>query len=681
MGLGIAETPFSPDKSPIKTPAIETMEKGENPAKNRSSRNLAHRIEEKLWKYNTTGNSTMRWRLEIISWIVSAVSMGAIVLALLLLQNKPTPKWHGLTLNAYISELSKIACAALLLPVSEALGQLKWLWFQDRSKKMWDFEIFDNASRGPWGSFVLLFRTKGTTLAALGAAITIFSMALDPFFQQLVIYPPRLVINPALNSTIPRVINYSPPYDISTRDGIEMMQMEQDMQAAALKYLYEPSAQPLPFGKDVRPSIPLSCPTGNCTWPPYETLGVCSRCEDISDLLTYDCIDGPLDWIINVTSTTPVGESNYANGMMCGWFINGTNNDSKSKPILMSGYRKATNELPFEESLITRVLPLVTADGRIPLYGSGSYHFKDVQNALVDFFVVSAANSPNSTYSKEPPVAQECLLAWCVKTLKSTYIEAKYNEQVTHTFLNTTPSEFPWKSRPMNTSFGYGAFYVYGRDIHVDYNGTQYGASMRANVRTTYLFDDYFPSVYLRSNKSKDAYLQYKMQYMEQGAPFQRNISYNPFLAPNNVTRHMERMAKGITDVLRSSDQHTWVEGDAYSVESYVHVRWGWLSLPLCLLVLTFFFLVGTVVKSSLVKDDVGVWKTSAVATLIYGLPDDMQKKITNLAPDDATRTPRAKAKELEIKMLPKKGWRSSGSLLSPFTPKFKQDHPPPGWI
>jgi hypothetical protein len=218
LGLGISDAPLSPEKSPVSTPAIETMEKGEATSKNEAtskdkatsrsgkSQNITHRLEEKLWKYSTSGNLVMRWRLEIISWLVSAACMGAIVLALIIVRDKPTPRWHGLTLNAYISEVSKIACAALLLPVSEALGQLKWLWFQGKSNKMWDFEIFDNASRGPWGSFVLLVRTNGTSLAALGAAITIFSMALDPFFQQLVTYPTRLVLNPSLNATIPRVV-------------------------------------------------------------------------------------------------------------------------------------------------------------------------------------------------------------------------------------------------------------------------------------------------------------------------------------------------------------------------------------------------------------------------------------------------------------------------------------------
>ena len=31
-------------------------------------------------------------------------------------------------------------------------------------------------------------------------------------------------------------------------------------------------------------SVEISCPTGNCTWPSYTSLGVCSACQNISAL-------------------------------------------------------------------------------------------------------------------------------------------------------------------------------------------------------------------------------------------------------------------------------------------------------------------------------------------------------------------------------------------------------------
>lgn len=93
-------------------------------------------------------------------------------------------------LLSYANVLGKIASAALIVPTSEALVPLKWNWFH-YSKAMWDVEIFDKASRDPWGAIMLLFRTKGRSLAALGALLVILLLAIDTFFQQVVALPAR----------------------------------------------------------------------------------------------------------------------------------------------------------------------------------------------------------------------------------------------------------------------------------------------------------------------------------------------------------------------------------------------------------------------------------------------------------------------------------------------------------
>jgi len=102
------------------------------------------------------------WALEILSWGFSALCMAIIAIVLLKHDGKDLPSWRlGITINAFISIFSGFAKSALLLPTAEALGQLKWSWFKNGERKMVDFEILDSASRGPWGSLVLLTRTKG----------------------------------------------------------------------------------------------------------------------------------------------------------------------------------------------------------------------------------------------------------------------------------------------------------------------------------------------------------------------------------------------------------------------------------------------------------------------------------------------------------------------------------------
>lgn len=101
------------------------------------------------------------WWWELASWLLSFCCFSAIVGLLLYYDGKrqPTSVVKGITLNALIAIFAAIAKASMILPVSEAIGQLKWIWFR-RERKLYDFITFDNATRGPWGSFMLLGTTQ-----------------------------------------------------------------------------------------------------------------------------------------------------------------------------------------------------------------------------------------------------------------------------------------------------------------------------------------------------------------------------------------------------------------------------------------------------------------------------------------------------------------------------------------
>ena len=116
-----------------------------------------------------------------------------------------------------------------------------------------------------------------------------------------------------------------------------------------------------------------------------------------------------------------------------------------------------------------------------------------------------------------------------------------------------------------------------------------------------------------------------------------------------------DQFATAMTNVIRSTSSIELVKGEARSEEVYVEVRYVWLVLPLSLLFLTCFFLATTILKTS--KEKGQVLKTSAIATLLYGLPDNMQDKLTRTT-SSKVGTPRARAKVLVI---PRNGFGSSG--------------------
>jgi hypothetical protein len=410
-----------------------------------------------------------------------------------------------------------------------------------------------------------------------------------------------------------------------------------------------------------------SCPTSNCTWPVYDTFGVCSRCEDVSTYLSYACLNSTIDWTAGLNGGYNARKQ-YTNNTTCGYFLNATS----TNPILMSGYI-VNDGLP-EETLLVRILPLTTIFDYEPLYGNGSIMFKEFRNTIADILIVSAANgSVAGVRQGQIPVAQECILSWCVKTLRSSYDSGQYSEELLHTFHNTTRGPFPWISTPFQTNDQNGTDNSYIEDIHVDLDTTQerqnitgYGTTNDTASSNIQGFQDIFPSFSTSIDGNSSPKMRWKT--WQKGSAWLLDLDHNPWMAPNNVTQHMERLAIAMTNVVRSAPSRIMLEGNAYTKETFISVQWAWLAFPFILLVFSLVFLVSTMVKTS--KDGAsGVWKTSAMPTLIYGLPLEVQKDVS-LSQKDIF-APEKGAKQVRIKLHPEHGWRVSEQLhIAPAYPR-----------
>jgi hypothetical protein len=126
------------------------------------------------------------------------------------MDNKPLSNWNSrVSLSTSISILTTAYAMALMQGVSTFIGQAKWLHFKKRPRRLAEFDTFDQASRGVWGSALLLTTVKWN-LATIGAAITILRLSFSPFAQQVVLLEQRDVNSSAANiATIGYVHNYS----------------------------------------------------------------------------------------------------------------------------------------------------------------------------------------------------------------------------------------------------------------------------------------------------------------------------------------------------------------------------------------------------------------------------------------------------------------------------------------
>jgi len=386
-----------------------------------------------------------------------------------------------------------------------------------------------------------------------------------------------------------------------------------------------------------------------------------------------------VDWTSNLEGGFGQ-EGGFPNATMCGYFLNATSDS----PVLMSGYVADPTVATNGEALLSRTLPLTESMLKAPLYGNGSIHFKGLRNTLVDVLIVSAPDgSAQSVYQNATPVAQECVMTWCVKRVRSRYEAGEYEEEVIETFVNTTAGPWPWTATPFNDEKGNGTDVSYLQDIDININTVNsegllesFGTRSQNHVSINAGFTDVFPSSTTAVNESAPPLFRYKTWMAN--SSWNQKLAFNPWLAPNNVSRHMDRWAVAMTNVIRSASSRSMLTGDAFTQETFIAIRWAWLAFPFTLLFFSLLFLILTIMKT-LRDGGIGVWKTSAMPTLIYSLPQDVQEGLS-LSKVDSKLT-KGEAEKVRIKLLPDLGWRVSGQCVSPTLKRRSEHQGPVGWI
>ncbi|KAJ8117992.1 hypothetical protein OPT61_g922 [Boeremia exigua] len=225
------------------------------------------------------------WVWEFGASLFSLACFAAVVGLLAASENDSLANWNfvfGVSLNTLIAILSTLSRTALMVPVASCISQLKWLHLVGASRPLLEVQVFEDASRGPWGSLMLIWKLHvRTKLATWGAIITILTLAMGPFAQQLLSYPSRRLITG--NATFYTSHIYDSAYGQvrgSTRgaQGRITATMGPKMQGAMLNGLFNLSSP-----------IEFACSTGNCQWDDFSTLGVASTCQNVTSTSKILC--------------------------------------------------------------------------------------------------------------------------------------------------------------------------------------------------------------------------------------------------------------------------------------------------------------------------------------------------------------------------------------------------------
>lgn len=215
------------------------------------------------------------WVWEILGALLSILCMAAVVLLGLYIDDSSLSEWKlNITPGTMISALITLGKTSIMLPVAEGISQLKWIHFGTKKRPLNELEAFDDASRGPWGSLMLLWKIKlQSTLALCGAFLTIAMLAMGPFSQQIVSFRSRTI--PRANATASILVSNA--YDSGTFSGVEGNAPQNKaadvrMQGAVFNAIFDLSSSPFDF----------VCPSGSCTWPDFASFAVCSQCANVT---------------------------------------------------------------------------------------------------------------------------------------------------------------------------------------------------------------------------------------------------------------------------------------------------------------------------------------------------------------------------------------------------------------
>ncbi|KAH0432167.1 hypothetical protein CcaCcLH18_06665 [Colletotrichum camelliae] len=623
--------------------------------------------------------------------------------------NSPIFSEMGVTLNTIISVLSVTVKAAVAFILSECIAQWKWILYAREERLMIDFDRLDGAARGPLGSLRVLLRTKGASVARFGAVLTLVAVALDPFAQQLLRLREAIVYEPSNNDTL-ALISQSTRYSLGVADTMSFSftnltwDWDRNESITTGEYSFWNITTSIPpsmegaimsgFYKspeELRLETLFQCSSGNCTFDPFVTLGICHRCKDVTPNLSR--MPGSYDELMNAITEyrTPMslgifigGPDFYATGFSLpnGHFITNTDGcsayNSKGDGKCRSNTYTSTS---FGTGNPNKTIMMKDID---TLLWSMSIIYADIK-ALNESGALDSDNEPPEvTWPNLSLKAIECALYYCIKTVESKVENARLAEVVTEA-AGSRRDEYSWDSSIGNSRLSpeYRAPLdeVRSLEFHklwsvADYTPLRIMLNSRERV-----------TIESKSIKSIGAYIQglfrwepwfndtkilnelHRLEGMENavgcnGASFGpintvRAVGQPPALDRlvsisrsdfAGISVVFESMALSMTNEIRRTNVQADVAHNGMETMTYeglvgrtvvlYEVKWQWIALHVTVLALACTLMLMTIINSAN-KFDVPLWKSSSLAALrhghdIGGLLNESGKSVAEM--EDAAR-------------------------------------------
>ncbi|KAK6848976.1 hypothetical protein PG995_012809 [Apiospora arundinis] len=609
------------------------------------------------------------WKWELILLSLSVLSLVATAVTLYRLSGSSLDSWGGFFLrpNTLVSILAAMSKTSLAFAVSSCIAQAKWNWYRRGQDNLLVFERFDEASKGPWGSFRLLGTIRlrytlmrtGSHWSALGALIILTLLAYEPFLQTIITQygildrePPstRAITGQCMRLDSGRVKFDLVPFSLGNynKTGVEacsrwrqpVSEPELGMQASVFNG-FQNSLQTRKMNASA------SCPTGNCTFGRFVSLGVCSKCADISTYVTKHKIEYPRGHYNETVDSDNVcsnGSSvSDAWGRVAPRFYNYTMFRAGSLDITNHDGTRNKDDRTICTTNDTSVYMATSSSKNI----SQSFHVANTSTStsFVLFQGLRASDAyaqSRETWQDSQPTAFECELSFCAKMYSSRYENGQFIEYVLGEWVQPIADSYkPFNCRAENrsgdnqfsesstTSLGYRSDFRLGvpeaeRKMYVLPPDLSFNVSQATIVSTI----DWFESTF-----------GHKMTYPAAGIKASAGIAETLYNSTTNITGES---IDGISAVFAAvaDSMSIWIRDRQLSLAETADgrrspgtpprvgtvkrwtirfgVRWPFMALPLVLELAGALYVGFTIHETR--RLGIAAWKDSALATIVYGL-------------------------------------------------------------
>lgn len=447
--------------------------------------------------------------------------------------------------------------------------------------------------------------------ASLGAWVTILLLAVDPFMQAVITYPGQLDTVPNTKPSLVRASRLDMGnwlMDDAARvsfTGNEpfafLFRMSPDISFGATAQIgfFNTSAS-----RATQPSF-LSCPSGNCTWPTYSSLGICASCADISSHILKEpgtgmpsgCDLASYTYVENITTyriRLPGGRQSVV-------LDAGNGGPSKSCPE----YRHLTHQVGVS----------------IVFQPNDTISFQDSDTLLASFAVLQAPDDywDNKTnWEDAAMVGTECAVSFCGSVYGETTLRNGLldNPAVLHT-LDRRPESFH-SLQPASPDIVDGYF---KNSLTLNYTSPMVfpmsdlqltvpkGANLPPDVQQTFNISQKTIETtiaFFRQNSTLDAVKE-------------------AFAGSTNISATFEEAANLMSNRIREADG-TVLEGTVQQWTIHTEVRWHFIIFPALAFLASSVFFVGTVVESRRLRLE--TMKDGLLGVLLHGLDGDLRSAI-----------------------------------------------------